>query len=148
MVDNLPFYIKSYLTEIAERLWTGHASIMVGAGFSKNAGNIINSAKQPPNWWQLGDAFYEKLHNKKPDNDVKYASLLKLAEEYEATFGRSALEHFIVKNIADNEYEPSELHKMLMELPWTDVFTTNYDTLLERSCKDVLSRRYVSWFLN
>lgn len=141
-MQNLPSDIQSYLNEIAERLWTGHASVMVGAGFSKNAGNTINSAKQPPNWWQLGDAFYEKLHNKKPDSDVKYVSLLKLAEEYEAAFGRSALEHFIVKNIADNEYEPSKLHKMLMELPWTDVFTTNYDTLLERTCKDVLSRRY------
>src|SRR5690606_6074500 len=28
------------------------------------------------------------------------------------------------------------------ELPWTDAFTTNYDTLLERSCENVLSRRY------
>src|SRR5690606_4937107 len=119
-----------------------HASIMVGAGFSKNAVNTIHPTKQPPNWWQLGDVFYEKLYGKKPDIEIKYASLLKLAEEYEATFGRSALEHFISKNIADNEYEPSDLHQKLMELPWTDVFTTNYDTLLERSCKDVISRRY------
>ena len=142
MIENLPSDIQSYFTEIAERLWTGHASVMVGAGFSKNATNVINSNKQPPNWWQLGDAFYEKLHSQKPDSDIKYASLLKLAEEYEAAFGRSALEHFIARNIADTEYEPSHLHKMLMELPWADVFTTNYDTLLERSCKDVISRRY------
>lgn len=142
MKNNLPSDIQSYFAEIAERLWTGHASVMVGAGFSKNAINIINPTKQPPNWWELGDVFYEKLYGKKPADDVKYASLLKLAEEYEAAFGRSALEHFITKNIADNEYEPSDLHKMLMELPWTDVLTTNYDTLLERSCKDVISRRY------
>lgn len=142
MQNNFPSDIQSYLSEIAERLWTGHASIMVGAGFSKNAVNTIHPTKQPPNWWQLGDVFYEKLYGKKPDNEIKYASLLKLAEEYEAAFGRSALENFISKNIADNEYEPSDLHHKLMELPWTDVFTTNYDTLLERSCKDVISRRY------
>ncbi|HFK5543291.1 TPA: SIR2 family protein [Elizabethkingia anophelis] len=142
MIDNLPSDIQSYFAEIAERLWTGHASVMVGAGFSKNAINTIHPTKQPPNWWELGDTFYEKLHGKKPADDIKYASLLKLAEEYEAAFGRSALEHFIAKNIADNEYEPSDLHKKLMELPWTDVLTTNYDTLLERSCKDVISRRY------
>ncbi|MCS4305430.1 SIR2 family protein [Chryseobacterium sp. BIGb0232] len=142
MIDNLPSDIQSYFDEIAERLWTGHASIMVGAGFSKNAINTINPLKQPPGWWELGDTFYEKIHGNKPSNDVKYASLLKLAEEYEAAFGRSALEHFIAKIIADSEYEPSDLHKILMELPWTDVLTTNYDTLLERSCKDVISRRY------
>lgn len=142
MKNSFPSEVQSYLSEIAERLWTGHASIMVGAGFSKNAVNTIHPTKQPPNWWQLGDVFYEKLYGKKPDIEIKYASLLKLAEEYEATFGRSALEHFISKNIADNEYEPSDLHQKLMELPWTDVFTTNYDTLLERSCKDVISRRY------
>ncbi|MCL8537999.1 SIR2 family protein [Chryseobacterium gallinarum] len=142
MIDNLPSDIQSYFDEIAERLWTGHASIMVGAGFSKNAINTIDPAKQPPNWWELGDIFYEKLYSRKPSNDVKYASLLKLAEEFEVTFGRSVLENIIAKNIADNEYEPSDLHKKLIELPWTDVFTTNYDTLLERSSKDVTSRRY------
>src|SRR5690606_26990325 len=109
MEEKFPSDIQSYLSEIAERLWTGHASIMVGAGFSKNAVNTIHPTKQPPNWWQLGDVFYEKLYGKKPDIEIKYASLLKLAEEYEATFGRSALEHFISKNIADNEYEPSDL---------------------------------------
>jgi len=141
-MGTLPSDILSYFSEIAERLWTGHASIIVGAGFSKNAINTINASKTPPDWGQLGDVLYEKLHNRKPDASVKYLNLLKLAEEFEAAFGRSTLEHFIQKNIADSEYEPSDIHKMLMELPWTDVFTTNYDTLLERSCKDVLSRKY------
>lgn len=142
MNQSLPAEILSYFSEIAERLWTGHASIMVGAGFSKNAINVINPSKKSPNWWELGDSFYEKIYGVKPKEEVRYASLLKLAEEYESAYGRSALESFITKNIADNEYEPSDLHRQLMELPWTDVFTTNYDTLLERSCKDVISRRY------
>lgn len=141
-MNTLPSDIQSYFTEIAERLWTDHASVIVGAGFSKNAVNTVNPSKSAPDWGQLGDLLYEKIHNRKPGLNVKYLNLLKLAEEFEAAFGRSTLEHFIQKNIADNEYEPSLLHKMLMELPWTDVFTTNYDTLLERSCKDVLSRKY------
>lgn len=141
-LSTLPPDIRSYFAEIAERLWTSHASVMVGAGLSKNAINTINPSKRPPDWVQLGDLFYEKLHSQPADEHVKYASLLKLAEEFEAAFGRSTLEHFVQKNIADNEYEPSDIHRKLMELPWTDVFTTNYDTLLERSCKDVLFRRY------
>lgn len=141
-MGTIPSDIQSSLTQIAERLWTGHASIMVGAGFSKNAINTVNPSKLPPDWAQLGDLLYEKLYSKKPNSGVKYLSVLKLAEEFEAVFGRSTLEHFVRENIADNMYEPSEVHKMLMELPWSDVFTTNYDTLLERSCKEVLSRKY------
>lgn len=45
--------IRPYLNEIAERLWPSpaHASIMVGAGFSKNAN------KDFPDRSTLGDLF-------------------------------------------------------------------------------------------
>jgi hypothetical protein len=33
----IPADILPYFEEIAERLWSGHASVMVGARFSKNA---------------------------------------------------------------------------------------------------------------
>jgi hypothetical protein len=33
----IPKEILPYLIEIANRLWSGHAAIMIGAGFSKNA---------------------------------------------------------------------------------------------------------------
>lgn len=31
---------------------------------------------------------------------------------------------------------------LLMALPWADVFTTSYDTLLERASRKVIERRY------
>ena len=37
--------ISHYLDEIAERLWTEHASIMIGAGFSRNAQKANATAK-------------------------------------------------------------------------------------------------------
>jgi hypothetical protein len=40
----------------------------------------------------------------------------------------------------DADHQPGRLHKLLLELPWADVFTTNYDTLLERT--DVPGRTY------
>src|SRR5690606_27634580 len=46
------------------------------------------------------------------------------------------------KHVGDKDFEPSDTHIKLLELPWSDVFTTNYDTLLERSCENVISRRY------
>jgi len=38
-----------------------------------------------------------------------------------------------MQNIPDDDYKPSDLYKTLLNLPWSDVFTTNYDTLLERT---------------
>jgi len=131
--------IRPYLNEIAERLWSGHGAVMVGAGFSKNANGIVNSGF--PDWSQLGDLFYEKTHGLKPD-DKKYLNVLKLADEVQATLGRPALDQLLRSNIPDKASEPSQLHIKLLNLPWTDVFTTNYDTLLERTCSSVTSQKY------
>ena len=135
----VPDSILPYLNEIAERLWSGHAAVMVGAGFSKNANPAF------PNWSQLGDLFYEKIHSRKPDNEIKeikYLSVLKLADEVQADRGRPALDQILRNAIPDLDYEPSPLHEQLLNLRWSDVFTTNYDTLLERARDAVISQRY------
>jgi len=133
--------IRPHLDEIAERLWTtpSHAAIMVGSGFSKNA-NI-----EFPDWEKLGDLFFEKIHGRKPDkdkNEDRYLNPLKLAEEVDAGFGRPVLNKLLNTNIPDNSSNPSPLHIKLLELPWSDVFTTNYDTLLERACDSVSKQKY------
>ena len=128
--------IKPYLNEIAERLWSGHAAVMIGAGFSKNA------HKSFPKWNQLGDIFYKRIHGKVPESDTHYLNVLKLANEIQAAFGRPALDQLLRSSIPDKDYEPSTLHVKLLELPWTDIFTTNYDTLLERACVNVESQRF------
>lgn len=132
--------VKLYLEEIAERLYSGHASIMVGAGFSKNA--IGNSAsKSFPSWNELADVFYKKLNGSLPSNTEHYLNPLKLAEEVQATFGRPSLEKIISTEVPDIDYIPSHLHDDLIALPWNDIFTTNYDTLLERSAEKA-NRRF------
>jgi hypothetical protein len=134
---DVPDSIRPYLNEIAERLWAERAAVMVGAGFSKNAGNGF------PDWNQLGDLFYQKAHGVKPDPaKQKYLNVLRLAEEVQAAIGRPALENLLRSNIPDLNIEPSGLHVELLELPWVDVFTTNYDTLLERASAKVVTRRY------
>ena len=141
-IDVLPEE-KVYLDEISERLFTNHAAVMVGAGFSKNA--IPNSAicKKFSDWNELGNVFYEKLYGKDAKLPKKeYLNVLKLAEEVEAAFGRPVLDNILQDCIPDLEYEPSELHKKLLNLPWTDVFTTNYDTLLERATKYNFNKKY------
>ncbi len=134
---DVPDSIRPYLNEIADRLWAERAAVMVGAGFSKNSGNGF------PDWNQLGDLFYQKAHGVKPDSAKhKYLNVLRLAEEVQAAIGRPALENLLRSNIPDLNVEPSGLHVHLLELPWVDVFTTNYDTLLERASAKVETRRY------
>ena len=136
---------KIFLDEIANRLFTNHAAVMVGAGFSKNAISSSSCCKKFPDWNELGDLFYKKLYENDANPPNKdYLNVLKLAEEVDAAFGRSALDNILQQNIPDAEYEPSDLHKNLLELPWIDVFTTNYDTLLERAAKNVFNRKYTA----
>lgn len=134
--------IRPDLNQIAERLWSGHAAIMVGSGFSKNAKPSNSSCVKFPDWSELGDLFHEKVYGKLPDASGKYMNVLKLADEVHASLGRPVLDQLLRDSIPDLDYEPSDLHTKLLGLPWTDVFTTNYDTLLERATTSVSSQKF------
>lgn len=134
--------MQPYFDEIADRLWSNSAVVMVGAGFSRNAQPTGPTAGSLPSWEQLGDVFYRKLYGRLPRRDAKYLSLLRLAEQVQAAFGRPALNDLLRREVPHLRYEPSRLHVDLLNLPWRDVFTTNYDTLLERACESVPLRHY------
>ncbi len=133
---------ENYIKEIAEALSENHAALMVGAGFSKNAEKIAVTEKKFLNWNELSDMFYETVYGQHGGPGKEYNSSLRLAQEVEITVGRPKLEKIIKEAVPDSEYAPSELYVKLMELPWKDVFTTNYDTLLERAADRVIKRRY------
>ncbi len=136
--------IEKYLDLISERLWDGReygrASVMIGAGFSRNAKKRSPQTKDFPLLDDLSSLMYEKLYAK--DNEEKNIDSLSIASEFEAKFGKKELDEFIIQNMPDNEYLPSDLHKYLLSLPWSDVFTTNYDTLLERTLESIYHRKY------
>ena len=138
----VPSDLYPYLNEIAERLFSGHAAVMIGSGFSRNAQPRAGSSPEFPDWSGLGDLFYEKLHHKQPDTGAKYLNVPALANEVEAALGRPALDRILRSAIPDQDHEPAALHTALLNLPWSDVFTTNYDTLLERACSSLASRKY------
>ena len=124
---------QEYLKRIAERLWEGHASVLVGAGFSKNA-QLLSGGSKPANWDELGDLFFEKTRNHRPKKeDLAYANVLRLADDVDNMCGREELTRLIKDAINDGRLEPSDVHVQLLALPWKDVYTTNYDTLLERT---------------
>ena len=137
----IPDELRPYLDTIADRLLSGHAAVMVGAGFSKNAA-APGSTSGFPDWSRLGDRFYERLHGRPPGPNEMYLQVPALAHQVEAAFGRPALDQMLRDAIPDLQHEPSLLHAALLDLPWSDVFTTNYDTLLERARRSVISQRY------
>ena len=124
--------LKMKLNTIRMNLHEGKASCLVGAGFSKNA--EMDDTAHMKDWFELADDFYETLYGEKPvDKNVRYRSVLRLASQVEASKGRGELESLIQNSLPDERVYPGRLHIELMKLPWSDVFTTNYDTLLEKA---------------
>ncbi|WP_095021692.1 SIR2 family NAD-dependent protein deacylase [Bacillus thuringiensis] len=134
---------QHHIEKIRENLWCereyGNVSIMVGAGFSLNADKLSSNSDSFLLWSQLGEKMKAGLY---PYSSNYNQDVLKLASEYEEVFGRQALDELIISSLPDENYVPGILHKMLLSLPWADVYTTNYDTLLERTTKYIYDRKY------
>lgn len=141
-IENFPehFYIKS----ISDALWSGRAAIMVGAGFSRNAEPVRPGVPPMALWKDLIQRIWIELG--RDINGHQYPSFgddaLRLAEEYQQTFGRAALDNLIERSTPDELYQPSDIFIKLLDLPWRDVFTTNYDRLLERTHPKLELRSY------
>lgn len=142
--------IKKYISEIGKRLKNpnmyGAASLMVGAGFSKNAERLNDDSRELPNWEELAKEMYDELYPENTDHDKKVEecsgkNILTLAQKYEVSFDKKSLNSFIERKIDDEAYKPGELHRKILELKWDDIFTTNYDTLLERAIGMASTRR-------
>ena len=144
---------QSHINRVREALWRspkGCASVMIGAGFSRNARKEKPNVNDFPMWSDIVKLLCEKLYPQIDENQYKQvmadvsgiSGFLRLAQEYEAAFGRKALHDFIQEIVPDENFVPDDIHIQLLSLPWRDVFTTNWDTLLERALPLVLNRAY------
>ncbi len=132
------------IAEIAAALWGTSeirgAAVMVGAGFSRFAELASADAPEPPLWSSFRDAMARALY---PSNPGKApTNPLRLAEEFRATRGPVALDALVRSLVRDAQWQPGQLHRQLLRLPWADVLTTNWDTLLERTLDPDSDRRY------
>ena len=123
------------------------ASVMIGSGFSKNAVKISLDAKEMPGWQDLVDHFHGTLYpqdrtRRQGNNHRPAADNVRIAQEYEAAFGRGALHDALRHLVPDAEFSPGIKHRRLLQLPWRDIYTTNWDTLLERAQDQVSERNY------
>lgn len=137
--------------EIRQRLHDPRGSkavVLVGSGFSRNAISCTSKHTAFPLWEQLTEGLVRALYPNTGDQErvIKRAgatsAALRLAQEFQTAFGRSRLIDFVRDAIRDDEYQPSRLHCDLLELPWADVFTTNYDRLLEKANGSLWTRHY------
>ncbi|MHB1034794.1 MAG: SIR2 family protein [Pirellulales bacterium] len=147
---------QMHIHKIRSALWNGreygHAAVMVGAGFSLNARRRSPSSPGFPKWNHLSEQLVADLYPQSAfsqhdrENAVMQvgstSGALRIAQEYEAAFGRNALDAFLRREIPDEQFDPGDLHRLLIKLPWSDIFTTNYDTLLERATDGLVDRKY------
>ena len=149
----MSFRDQSHINCVRDALWTqstGGASLMVGAGFSRNAESFQPDIEDMPTWCKIAESMCEKLYPEKNDEHYKSAiasisepsGLLRLAQEYKAAFGKEKLHSLIRILVRDDYFNPGEHHARLLRLPWRDVFTTNWDTLLERTRSSVIEHVY------
>ena len=145
------FQDQHFVNHVREALWRrpGGASVMVGSGFSRNARSVRPDAAPIPLWSDLEAELEESLPDPRGDcgkdadgqSEPTADRALELAQRYSEAFGRARLHEFLVKSVRDESFRPGGLHRRLLALPWRDVFTTNWDTLLEQ-CLPLPERAY------
>ena len=123
---------------------------MVGSGFSKNAQSTHPGMLAMPTWGGIAEEICRRLYPDKDDRrgtsavtaSFETSGVLRLAQEYKAAFGPADLHSLLLNLIHNDAFKPGRMHERLLRLPWRDVFTTNWDTLLERTCASVTERSY------
>ena len=136
---------QSHINRVRDALWQrsgGGASVMVGSGFSRNALKTRPDVKALPMWDELAREMSHELYPQEAGGPSALDGPLRLAQEYKTAFGRNHLHRFLQQLVRDEDFRPGGIHTRLLRLPWRDVFTTNWDTLLERTQTSVAERAY------
>lgn len=123
---------------IRQAFANNNASVMVGAGFSRNAEGGDSLAT----WPMVGKALWTELNPDSEEAAFSTGMVTQLGEQYSRVFSVPALENLLKQLIPDDKVAPGLLHDQLLKLPWSEIFTTNYDTLLERAAEKILDRAH------
>lgn len=117
--------IASFIDRYVKEIKGNNAVVFLGAGFSKKSGFV--------NWKELLKDVAKDL-----DLDIeKETDLVSLAQYHCNKNGNRAIINDIIFQEFSKEREPSENHKILARLPIYTYWTTNYDSLIEDSLKEI-----------
>ncbi|WP_342640072.1 SIR2 family NAD-dependent protein deacylase [Rhodoligotrophos ferricapiens] len=118
--------IASAVEELADAICQRKVILFVGAGVSMNVGL--------PSWSTLIEHMVEDLGLDKHCAEVKDCSYQMLAEYYRLKEGSiGPLRSWMDRNwkVSDEKVKQSRLHKLIVELDFPIIYTTNYDRNLE-----------------
>lgn len=104
------------------RIEANSATLLVGAGLSVSAGY--------PNWKGLLQPFITQLQL--PESFDNLTMVAQYVANVEG--GRDRLVGDIVKAVASVDPTSTQNHRLIAELPVGEIWTTNYDQLIERAC--------------
>jgi len=103
---------------------------MIGAGFSRNAEKKYPNAPEMPDWTGLIKPFFSELE---PNRKYHGENPLEIFQSYQERFGRGYLDKRLMQELPWEEYRPNDLYRLLLQVNWADIFTTNYDSLIEQA---------------
>lgn len=110
-------------------LATGNAVAFVGAGMSAGAGL--------PGWYQLVSELSQRIGYRLPPAQFANSdTLIDAAQYYVNKEGLHSLISFLKVRLDTTGRNPSTAHKAMARLPFSTVFTANYDDLLERAYRE------------
>ena len=147
------FQDQSHIDQVRDALWASYgsgASVMVGSGFSKNSLNVRPDADGPPMLQAVAREMHKRLYPRadaegaqaKDSESIVAERIPSLAQEFKTAFGRGNLHQLLQQLIRDDDLKPGEAHIRLLQIPWRDVFSTNWDTLLEKTRPHVMDRTF------
>jgi 8-oxo-dGTP pyrophosphatase MutT (NUDIX family) len=119
----MPISADTLVENFTRRLSAGQAALFVGAGLSKGSGLVDWKGLLATPAKELGIGI---------DSDVDFADL---AEFFAQERGRGALIQHLLDTLI-RPVEHTQNHSLIVHLPASEIWTTNYDTLLEDAFRE------------
>jgi hypothetical protein len=114
---------------ICDHLVERSATLFLGAG--ANAGIKSKSGESCPFAKELSEWICRDLLAS-PDTDVNIDDAVEMARH---KLGDKVVNDYLYEKLV--QFEPGAAHLALVQLPWADIFTTNFDLLVEKAAKFV-----------
>ncbi|MBI4898910.1 MAG: SIR2 family protein [Actinobacteria bacterium] len=127
LLDHIP-------TPVLDDFVGGRWLPVIGAGLSRNA--VVNEGRLPALWPELGSSMAGALGIDKGD------SVIEVLSAYSHSFGRQKLVEQVGLRIRAHDAKPGGVHLAFAGIQFTDLVTTNFDTLLETAYEALEKRSF------
>lgn len=125
---------KALITELTAR----RCIVFLGAGASAGAVSI-DGRKKPPTWNQLLQSLISLMNNNTDQptivDYIQKEKFLEAAEIIIKNISPADFSGFIREELITPRYQPSEVHKAILEIDPKIVITTNYDDIYDNFCR-------------